>query len=128
MVSLLVPAFAKAEDIRVVEVRRNIPLTDQEPVYKDYYLSGASSGLKPDLVVTAVRKMDLRDSTGTKNLGEINIPVGQLKVIFVDRDLAVAREFKLLPRGTLPMLEQTAIMIGDLVDLKNSFVDRRKTK
>lgn len=123
---LLSYALASADDLRVVEVRRNIPLSDQDPIYKDFYLTGGVAGLKPNLVVTAVRKQGLKDATGTQALGELQIPVGQLKVIFVNDQIAVAREYKLLSRTDLPMLEQPAIMVGDLIDTKNAFTDKRK--
>lgn len=123
---LLGTVIANADDLRVVEVRRNIPLADADPVYKDFYIAGGVSALKPNMVVKAVRKLGLKDATGTQSVGELNIPVGQLKVIFVQDNLAVAREYKLLSRADLPMLEQHGIMVGDLIDLKDSFTDKRK--
>lgn len=119
-------ALANADELRVVEVRRNIPLADTDPVYKDFYISGSgAAGLKPNLVVQAVRKTSMKDATGTQSLGEMLVPVGQLKVIFVQNNLAVAREHKLHSRKDLPMLEQTGIMAGDQIDLKGSFTDKK---
>ncbi len=118
---------AKPEDLTVVEVRSNIPLAEKDSVYHDYYInSGSNQGLKPHLVVTATRKITVRDATGTQTYGEMMTPVGQLKIIFVGEKFAVAREVKLISREDQPMLEQTGIMIGDKVELKGSFVDNRK--
>lgn len=120
---------AVAADATIVDVRRNITLSDEDPVYKDFYINiGAGSGLKRNLVVTAVRKINIRDASGANAVGEILVPVGQLKVIAVFDRVAVAREFTLLSRDELPMLEQTGIMTGDAIDLKGSFIDTSKPK
>lgn len=114
-----------AEDLSVIDVRRNITLADDDPVYKDFYLAGATGGLKKNLVVTAIRKISVRDASGAQAFGEIQVPVGQLRVIAVYGKLAVAREYKLLSRDELPMLEQIGIMTGDKIDLQGSFVDNK---
>ncbi|MGZ3770740.1 MAG: hypothetical protein ACXVCP_06155 [Bdellovibrio sp.] len=120
---------AKANDIIVVDVRRNITLSETDTVYKDFYINaGNGSGLKKNLVVTAVRKLNIRDASGANAVGEILVPVGQLKVIAVYDHVAVAREFSLLSRDDLPMLEQIGIMSGDRIDTKGSFVDNTKPK
>lgn len=116
-----------AGDLKVVDVRRNIPLRDDDAVYKDFYINGGTKeGLKPNMVVTATRKMNIRDASGQQSIGELNIPVAQLKVVFVQENIAVAREFKPLSRDEFPMLEQVGVMSGDLVETKNSFIDKRK--
>jgi hypothetical protein len=118
-----------AQEISVVDVRRNITLAENDTVYKDFYLNaGPSSGLKKNLVVTAVRKINIRDASGANAVGEIMVPVGQLKVIAVYDKVAVAREFNLLSRDELPMLEQTGIMTGDRIDVKSGFIDTSKPK
>ncbi|UOF00990.1 hypothetical protein [Bdellovibrio reynosensis] len=120
---------ASAADITVVDVRRNITLAEDDPVYKDFYINaGPGSGLKKNLVVTAVRKINIRDASGASAVGEILVPVGQLKIIAVYDRVAVAREFTLLSRDELPMLEQTGIMSGDRIDLQGAFIDTSKPK
>ncbi|MBV2168618.1 MAG: hypothetical protein KUL82_07915 [Bdellovibrio sp.] len=120
---------SKAAEISVVDVRRNITLSEDDPVYKDFYLNaGPGSGIKKNLVVTAVRKINVRDASGANAVGEILVPVGQLKVIAVFDKVAVAREYTLLSRDELPMLEQTGIMSGDRIDLQGSFIDNSKPK
>lgn len=111
--------FAHAEDLRVVDIRRNIPLADTEKVYKDFYINaGPAEGMKKGQILTVKRKMSVRDSSGATNVGEIIIPVGELKIIAVYDKVTVARLSKLLERDDLPMLEQTAVMTGDLVESK----------
>ena len=117
-----------ADELHVIEVRRNIPLGDHDPIYKDFYINaGSEAGLKQNQVVVAVRKMNVKDATGAQSFGELLIPVGQLKIIFAQGHIAVAREYKLLTRDELPMLEQVGIMTGDLIDLKGAFIDNRKS-
>nr|WP_295904666.1 hypothetical protein [uncultured Bdellovibrio sp.] len=120
---------ARAADPTVVDVRRNITLSEDDTVYKDFYINAdASAGLKKNLVVTAVRKINIRDASGASAVGEIFVPVGQLKIIAVYDKVAVAREYALLSRDELPMLEQTGIMTGDRIEVKGSFIDNSKPK
>lgn len=116
-----------AQDLSIVDVRRNITLADDDVVYKDFYLNGGEGdGLKKNLVVTVMRKVQVRDANGSQSYGEIQIPVGQLRVIATYGKVSVAREYKLLSRDELPMLEQIGMMSGDRIDLKGSFVDNAK--
>ncbi len=115
-------------DINIVEVRRNIPLADDAPVYKDFYINaGNDAGLKKNLVVTVYRKMNIKDATGTQSFGEIDIPVGQLRVIATQGRIAIAREYKLISREDEPMVEQVGMMIGDRLQLDGSFIDNKRT-
>ncbi|HEY8272815.1 MAG TPA: hypothetical protein VIG33_18120 [Pseudobdellovibrionaceae bacterium] len=125
--SFFVANATKAQDLNIVDVRRNITLSDEETVYKDFYINGGEAeGLKKNLIVTAVRKILIRDANGSQSYGEIQVPVGQLRVIATYGRIAVAREYKLLSRDELPMLEQTGLMNGDKIDLKGSFIDNNK--
>ncbi len=120
---------SKAADISVVDVRRNIALSEDDTVYKDFYINVIpGAGLKKNLVVTAVRKLNIRDASGANAVGEIQVPVGQLKIIAVYDKVAVAREYSLLSRDELPMLEQVGIMTGDRIDTKGAFMDNSKPK
>ena len=118
-----------AGELAVIDVRRNITLSEEDPVYKDFYLGGSgASSLKKNMVVTAVRKINIRDASGANAFGEIQVPVGQLKIIAVYDNIAVAREFTLLSRDELPMLEQIGIMSGDRIETTGSFIDTSKPK
>ncbi len=118
---------AFSADVNIVEVRRNIPLSDEAPVYKDFYINaGSDAGLKKNLVVNVIRKMTVRDASGVQSYGDFDILVGQLKVIAVQGRLAIAREYKLISRDDEPMLEQIGMMVGDRLELAGSFVDTAK--
>ena len=120
---------ALAKEMVVIDVRRNITLSNDEPVYKDFYINaGEGSGLKKNLVVTVMRKLNIRDWSGATSYGEILVPVGQLRILAVFGKIAIAREYKMLSRDEYPMLEQYAIMSGDEIDTKGSFIDSSKPK
>jgi len=128
--SVLVMLFAWevfADTLSVIEVRRNIPLAEKDPVYRDYYINGGSNqGLKNHLVVNVSRKVALKDPSGTQTFGELNVPVAQLRIVQVGEKISVARLYKEIPRDDIAMLEQTGVLIGDLIEMKGSFVDNRR--
>lgn len=121
--SLLLSPLAKSnQELRIIESRRSIPLTNDEPKYTDYYINaGTANGLKKDQVVKVIRKLPVRNAQGTEDFGSIQIPVGEVRIIYTDVRSAVAREYKVFDREELPVLENQAIMIGDMIDLSGSF-------
>lgn len=126
--ALTFPATSIA-DLNIIDVRRNIPLSDNEPVYRDYFINaGEGSGLKKNLVVTALRKVSVRDASGAQSFGEVLIPVGKLKIIAVYSKVAVAREWEMISRDEAPLLEQVGVMSGDQIDLAGSYIEKRKKR
>ncbi len=114
-------------DMNIIEVRRNIPLADDAPIYKDFYINaGTSNQLKKNMVVTVTRKLAIKDNTGTESFGELEVPVGQIKIIAVHGRIAVGREFKLTSRENEAMLEQIGMMVGDQLTSEGSFIDNKK--
>jgi hypothetical protein len=61
-----------------------------------------------------------------KAIGDFVTTVGLLKIIQVSNSIAVAREFKLLPRDNEAMIDQIGIMVGDVIDTTESFTDVSK--
>lgn len=117
--------MAQASDLTIINVKRNIQLSETEPAYRDYYLSsGESSGLKKNMVVTVERKSQIKDSSGANSFGDVNVPIAQIKILAVYKSTAVAREFKALSRKDHPVVEQIGIQVGDTINLKDSFIDR----
>jgi hypothetical protein len=117
-------------EIQVIQVRRNIPLSDDEPVYKDYYLSGGSkSGLRLNLVVPVLRWVNLRENNQAQDQSmKILEPVGLLKIIYVQEQLAVARLYEAADYSDGPVLDQPGIMMGDVVSLEQSFLAKPAKK
>ncbi len=113
-------------DINVVDVRRNITLSDEDPVYKDFYINaGEGSGLKKNLVVAVKRKVFVKDSNA-KSVGEFETTIGQLRILQVEGRVSIAREYKLFSRDEEAMVEQVGLMTGDRIDLAGSFIDSAK--
>ena len=117
---------AFSAEINVADVHRNIPLSDDENIYKDFYINaGEGSGLKKNLVVNIKRKVFIKDSA-SKSIGDFEALIGQLRILHVDSKMAIAREYKLFSRDEEPMVEQIGIMTGDRIDLNGSFIDTNK--
>jgi hypothetical protein len=118
--------FVFATEINVIDVKRNITLSNDDVVYKDFYLNaGDGSALRKNLVVTVKRKITVRESA-TKNIGDFDTTIGLLKIIHVGNKVSVAREFKLTSRDEEPVVEQVGIISGDRIDLAGSFIDYSK--
>ncbi|HND86459.1 MAG TPA: hypothetical protein PLU50_11645 [Pseudobdellovibrionaceae bacterium] len=120
IIANLLCGFAWGQEASVIDVHRSIPLSDTEPTYRDYYLSGDAK-LRPNLIVTVYRKKPIRDPNGMQFLSELKIPVGQLRILSVHGPLAIAREHKIFDRATNPFLDIQGIMVGDITDIKGSF-------
>jgi hypothetical protein len=119
-------SITSAQEITVVDVKRNITLADEDPVYKDFYINaGDGTSLRKNMVVNVKRKINVKDS-GTKSVGDFETTVGQLKIIQIGNKVSVAREFKLLSRDEEAMIEQIGIMSGDRIDLTGSYIDNSK--
>jgi hypothetical protein len=115
-------------EMNIVDVRRNITLSDDDPIYKDFYINaGEGSGLKKNLVVNVKRKIYIKDPA-SKAVGDFESVVGQVRVIQVAGKVSIAREYKLTSREEEAMLEQKGIMTGDRLDLAGSFVDNTKPR
>lgn len=116
-----------ASEMVIVDVHRNIPLSEDEPAYKDFAISTAdTSALKKHLVVNVKRRLQIKDSS-TKSVGEVETTVGQVRIIHVDKKVAIAREYKLISRDDEVALDQVGIMTGDYIDLAGSFTDAKPT-
>lgn len=125
---LVVTLSAQAESMTVVNVRSNIAMSDEDPVYRDYVIDVKdSNSLKKNLVVLIKRKVRLKNSDA-KDVGDVETAVGQLKIIHVDKKVAVAREYKIVPRENEITLDYTSIMVGDEVDLTGAFIDSKTSK
>ena len=119
---------AQAEELTVVDVSRNIPLSDDEPIYRDYIIGiGDVGSLKKNLVVLVKRNLNMK-STDQKDIGTVDTAVAQVKIIHVDKKVAVARDYKLIPRDNEVMLENLGVMTGDRIDLAGAFVDNKPLK
>lgn len=123
---ILFLSFKSLSQIQVIQVKRNIPLSDAEPVFKDYYLSGgAKEGLRVNLVVPVTRWVNLRENNQAQDQSmKMLEPVGWLKVILAQDHLSVARLYEAANYVNTPILEQPGILMGDVVSLERSFMSK----
>lgn len=108
-----------ADDLTIVAVKRNITLADDEPVYHDLIINtGENGGIKKNQIFTAFRRVGIRDFSGVQSYGEIDIPVGEIKILSVYSRVAIARQLKLYSREENPILDVFGLMSGDRLEAK----------
>lgn len=106
-----------ADEMVIFDVRHSIRLADDEIAYRDYYINaGSLKGLKPGQVFTVRRSLSLYDSYQNRSPGELVVDVAEVKIIFSQDHIAVARDYKYFDRSELPLIEQDFVMIGDRLD------------
>lgn len=130
LILILLLSFKSLSQIQVIQVKRNIPLSDAEPVFKDYYLSGGTKeGLRVNLVVPVTRWVNLRENSQAQDQSmKMLEPVGWLKVILAQDHLSVARLYEAPNYINTPILEQPGILMGDVVSLERSFMSKSGSK
>ena len=120
---------AFSQDIVVFDQRKNLPLSDREPVYHDYYINaGSESGLKKGLYVDVVRAVPVSDPVQNKALATLTITVAKVQIIHVDKKISVARLAVEYANEDRPNLDYESIMLGDRVDLGSATSDAPKVK
>ena len=118
MIIALKPAMA---DLKIIEIRHQISLTDNEPPLKDFYIQTMNQyNLKKGGLLQVFRKIPAKKAQSVENLGFIQVPIGELKIIFIDGPLVIGRLHKIYPREDLPILDTLAIMIGDDVKIADA--------
>ncbi len=117
--SLLTIAFhASASDIMIFEVHKNIPLNNDEIVYKDFYINGgATEGIKKGMVLTVHRKSPIHDNLKNKSQGFLLNAMGRIQIIHVEQEFSIARLFSVQERDNAPIADLDGVMVGDFVDL-----------
>lgn len=125
LVALLFPLVATA-DITIFDVRKNLPMSDSDPVYRDYILNaGNEAGLSVGMLLTVQRRIPLYDSYQNRSAGDLQLKVARIKIIHVQAGLAVARLQSEFTREGTPLLEDNFIMVGDKVDLSSAGTDKK---
>lgn len=125
---LLFSIAAQAEDITIFDMRKTLAMSETDKSFRDFYLSkGSAAGLRPGMIVTVKRRIPLYDNFHNRSAGDLSVAVGQVKIIHVEKDLAVAREFSQFSREEMPLLEDNFILVGDEVDLSSATTES-KTK
>lgn len=102
----------------IFDVRRSLPLDPEEVATHDYYINaGPEVGLRKGSFIAVVRPVPVHDPIQNKQQATLNIPIGKLQIIHVEKNIAVGRLQSELTDEERPTVEFEAIMIGDRVDL-----------
>jgi outer membrane protein OmpA-like peptidoglycan-associated protein len=105
------------KELRVIRVQHEIDLGDRisESAGPDYYISGGESyGLRVSMLLDVYRPLQIYNPFNEKDY-DIRILIGQLKVLRVFPDLAIARLQSLEPFATNPIVTYRSVMIGDYI-------------
>jgi hypothetical protein len=120
--------YSQAKQIAIFDSRKPVTLSKQEKAYIDFYINaGTEVGIKRGILITAVRSTSLYDAYQNKSPGDLMVPVGQLKIIHVQKGLSVARVHKIFSRKNLPVLDHDYIMVGDRLDLNSMTREKKKS-
>lgn len=111
----------------IFDVRRSLPLDPEEEVTHDFYINaGPEAGLKKGVYISVVRSVPVHDPIQNKQQATLNIPIGKLHIIHVEKNIAVGRLQNELTDDERPTVEFEAVMIGDHVDLATMSSDAGK--
>ena len=111
-------AMAEKTEYRVFDLKKTLPIDEKEKIYYDYYLSlGSDQGVQPGDVINVYRRVPIVDNYSTINHNDMQIAVGQLKIIYSQPTMSIGRIIKHKRPANMPVLEFEKIMIGDRVEM-----------
>ena len=104
----------------IYSMYQNLDMGDPKvPRHKDYYVTlGSGDGLKKDSHLTVVRKIASSDAMTQKFYQDLVFPIATLRVIHVQKKVAIARLIEMIPLKDSPVISPYALMVGDHVVLK----------
>lgn len=122
---LILTPFLYAKDVFVFDVRKNLTMSDNDPVYRDYYINaGRNHGIRPGMMIAVTRRQALYDSYTNSSPGDLSVLVGKVKIIQASDTVSVARLVGLVSHDKIPILDVEAIMIGDHLEVGTAQMDR----
>lgn len=127
---MLSPKWAWSQQVvTIFEVRKTLAMSDTDPVYRDFYVNGGSEvGLTQGSIITVRRRIPLYDSYQNRSAGDLEVRVAKVKLVHVQRGLAVARLYSEFSREQSPLLEDNYIMVGDMLDLGSATSEKNEKK
>jgi outer membrane protein OmpA-like peptidoglycan-associated protein len=125
VVWFVVPAFcskgkeAQEAQFNIINVKSVVRLdSEKEKEYKDYFVNlGTENGAGIGRTLKVRREVTKRSEVRDVADKVVNIPIGVLKIISVEKDSSVARLVSLDKRAENPLVVYDAAMIGDIVTL-----------
>jgi outer membrane protein OmpA-like peptidoglycan-associated protein len=110
-------AREETKALRVIAVKTELDLGDRipRPTGPDYYINGGESdGLKTSMLLDVYRPLRVHDRFHERN-HHIQILIGQIKLLRVFSDSAIARLQSLALPSENPLVTNRSVMIGDHV-------------
>ncbi len=112
----------------VIEVKKNIQLSKNEKVFKNFFINGGENlGLKKGHIVDVLRRIPFHDPLKNISVGDIRVKVAELEIIHADGLLSVARQIHMEDPESRPILDYEAVMVGDRLDLATARAPKKMT-
>lgn len=109
---------AASNEAVIIEVRKNLPMSKQEKIYRNYFINGGTQlGLNKGSTVEVLRRLPVHDPLKNSAIGDLRVKVGQLEIIHADTRISVGRLVSMESPDDRPILDYEALMIGDRLDL-----------
>lgn len=111
-------ALARPKDYSVFAIRKNLPLHDNEPIFRDYYINlGTDEGMRVGQYVAVKRRVPVIDIYRNKAQDDLIVPIAHLKVIHAQKSMCVARLASQVSPEQIPVVQFEQVMLGDRVEL-----------
>ena len=108
----------RAADFIVTSVVREFPMKTGDTQFKDFYINaGQNNGLKEGIFIDAIRRMAAFDNINSKLLGDTPVRIAKLKIIHIDKNVAIARLVKMYEKDKTPLVGFDSVMIGDFIEV-----------
>ena len=121
---LLISPMSVAADYSIFDVRKSLPMENNEVAFKDYYINaGNESGLKKGMYLNVVRNSSVLDPAKNATQGSLKIPIGKLQIIQVDKHISVGRMATQTSNDERPSVEFEGMMIGDVLDMESASME-----
>lgn len=115
---LEVQVQAAEKEAVVIEVRKNIALSKNDKVYKNFFINGGGKlGLKKGMIVDVLRRLPMHDPIKNISVGDLRVKVGELEIVQGDEYLSVGKLVSSENPENRAVLDYDAVMVGDRLDL-----------
>jgi hypothetical protein len=110
--------FAADPIYSVFDIKKTIPLSSHQKIYRDFYVNlGSDQGAKAGSILAVYRRQGVVDYYRNTLHEDLLVPVAHMKVIQASQTMSVARLESITPSKQIPVVEFNSIMMGDRVEL-----------
>ncbi len=121
---LLISPMSLAADYSIFEIHKTLPMENNEPAFKDYYVNaGGESGIKKGMYLNVIRNSSVLDPAKNSNQGSLKIQIAKLHIIQVDKHISVGRLVTQTSNDERPGVDYEGIMIGDVLDIDSASME-----